>query len=180
MLLLIGALTDLAHRYGLPMFGTAGYTDAKCVDQQAGAEAAISYYAAALSGANLVHDTGLMDHAELVSAEMMVFCDEIISWLRRYLRKLEISEESLALDLIHEVGADGHFLEAKHTLRHVREDWIPTVSDRCSYHRWAAEGATTLQRRANQRVREIIESHRAEPLSTDVAQAVQAIVEGKE
>jgi trimethylamine--corrinoid protein Co-methyltransferase len=108
--------------------------------------------------------------------EFLTHCDEIIGWLRRYFRKLEISEETLALDLIHEVGPDDHFIETQHTLRHCREDWAPTLSDRYDYQRWAAKGATTLQQRANKKVREILESHRVEPLPQDVVEAIEAVV----
>jgi trimethylamine--corrinoid protein Co-methyltransferase len=70
-------------------------------------------------------------------------------------------------------------LEAEHTLRHVREDWFPTVSDRFAHHRWAAEGATTLQQRANRKAREIVNDHRAEPLSKDVVKRINAIISGQ-
>jgi len=111
----------LAHHYGVPIFGTAGCSDAKVFDAQAAAEAALTLFANAVSGANLIHDIGYLDCAMTGSLELVVFCDEMVGWLRRYLRKLDISEETLALDLIHEVGPDGHFLETEHTLRHVRE-----------------------------------------------------------
>ena len=167
---------DLAHYHGIPIFGTAGCSDAKVFDAQAAAEAALTLFANAIGGANLIHDIGYLDCAMTGSLELVVLCDEIIGWLRRYLRKLEISEETLILDLIHEVGPDGHFLEAEHTLRHVREDWVPTVFDRFPYDRWAAEGAATLQQRANQKVRQIIETHRAESLPEDVLETLQAII----
>ena len=166
----------LAHHYGLPIFGTAGCSDAKIFDAQAAAEAATSLFANAINGANLIHDVGYLDCAMTGSLELVAFCDEIIGWLRRYLRKLEITEETLALDLIHETGPDGHFLETAHTLRHVRDDWLPTLSDRSAHHRWAAEGATTLQQRANKSVRQIIESHRAEPLPEDVIESIEGVV----
>ncbi len=169
----------LAHHHGIPIFGTAGCSDAKVFDAQAAAEAALTLFANTVGGANLIHDVGYLDCAMTGSLELVVFCNEIIGWLRRYLRKLEISEETLALDLIHEVGPDGHFLEAEHTLRHVREDWFPTVSDRFAHHRWAAEGATTLQQRANRKAREIVNDHRAEPLSKDVVKRINAIISGQ-
>jgi trimethylamine--corrinoid protein Co-methyltransferase len=110
------------------------------------------------------------------SLEFLAFCDEAIGWLRRYFRKLEISEETLALELIDEIGPDGHFIDTRHTLRHVREDLVPTLSDRYDYRRWANMGSRTLQQRAVQRVREIITSHRAEPLSQQVAASLEAVV----
>jgi trimethylamine--corrinoid protein Co-methyltransferase len=168
---------DLAHYYSIPTFGTAGASDAKVFDAQAASEAALTLFDEMLNGANLIHDVGYLDCATTGSLEFLAFCDEVIGWLRRYFRKLEISEETLALDLIHEIGPDGHFVDTVHTLRHVREDWVPTLSDRYNHHRWAAKGATTLQQRANQRVREIIESHRAAPLPRVLVKSIESVVE---
>ncbi len=167
---------DLAHHYGMPIFGTAGCSDAKLFDAQAASEAALSLFINAIAGANLIHDLGYLDCGMTGSLELVAFCDEIIGWLRRYLRELEICEETLALDLIHEIGPDGQFLDTEHTLRHFREDWVPSLSDRLDYDRWAAKGSTTLQQRANQKVREMIETHRAERLPEDVLESVRAIV----
>jgi len=167
---------DLAHHYGIPTFGMAGCSDAKTFDAQAAAEAALTLFDNALNGANLIHDVGYLDCAMTGCLEFLVFCDELIGWLRRYLRKLEISEETLALDLIHEVGPDGHFIDRKHTLRHVREEWVPALMDRNNYQRWAANGATTLQERANHRVREVLADHRAEPLSQEITQTIEAML----
>ena len=167
---------DLAHYYGIPTFGAAGASDAKVLDAQAAGEAALGLFDEMLCGANLIHDVGYLDCATTGSLEFLCFCNEVIGWLRQYFRKLEVSEETLALDLIHEIGPDGHFVDTKHTLQHFREDWVPTLFDRHDYRRWAAQGATTLQKRANLKVREIIESRRAEPLSQDIVQTLEEII----
>jgi trimethylamine--corrinoid protein Co-methyltransferase len=168
---------DMAHHYGLPIFGTAGCSDAKVFDAQAAAEAALSLLTNTLGGANLIHDIGYLDFAMTGSLELVALCDEIVGWIKRYLRPLEISEETLALDLIHDLGPDGSFLDTQHTVRHCHEDWAPALMDRQNYDRWAESGATTLQERANWQVREILETHRAEPLPEDVQQALKAVVE---
>jgi trimethylamine--corrinoid protein Co-methyltransferase len=167
----------LAHHYGLPIFGTAGCSDAKVFDAQAAAEAAVSLLTNTLGGANLIHDIGYLDFAMTGSLELVAFCDEALGWIKRYLRPLEISDETLALDLIKDIGPDGSFLDTQHTVRHCRESWMPTLMDRQNYERWAESGAATLQERANHKVREILETHRAEPLPEDVRQALKAIVE---
>lgn len=168
---------ELAHYYDMPIFGTAGCSDAKIFDAQAAAEASLSILLHTVSGANLVHDIGYLDCAMTGSLELVAFCDEIIEWVRRYTRKLEISEETLALDLIDQVGPDGNFLDSEHTLEHVRDEWRPNLVDRHSYQRWLDRGATTLQQRANQRVRHILETHRPEPFPEDVVSAVKAVVQ---
>jgi trimethylamine--corrinoid protein Co-methyltransferase len=167
---------DLAHYYGIPTFGAAGCSDAKVFDGQAAAEAALMLFENCLQGANLIHDVGYLDCAMTGSLELVMFCNEVISWLRRFMRNLEISEETLALDLIHEVGPDGNFLETAHTLRHVRGDWQPGLFDRLDFNRWASEGKSTLGDRANQKAKEIITNHRAVPLPGDIIKRLDAIV----
>jgi trimethylamine--corrinoid protein Co-methyltransferase len=166
---------DLAHHYGVPIFGTAGCSDAKIFDAQAAGEVALNLFANTIAGANLIHDVGYLDCAMTYSFELLAYGNEVISWLKRYLRPPEINEETLALDLIDQVGPDGHFLESKHTLKHVREDWQPTLFDRFDYNRWAGAGANTLEGRANQKVRQILEEHRPEPLPKEVSQSLDAV-----
>jgi trimethylamine--corrinoid protein Co-methyltransferase len=168
---------ELAHHYGVPIFGTAGCSDAKVFDAQAAAEASLSILLHAISGANLVHDVGYLDCAMTGSLELVAFCDEIIEWVRRYTRRLEINEDTLALDLIEQVGPDGTFLDSEHTLKYVREEWRPKLMDRRSYQRWKERGATTLQQRANHRVRQILDTHQPPPFTDDVATAVRAVVQ---
>jgi trimethylamine--corrinoid protein Co-methyltransferase len=166
---------DLAHFYGLPIFGTAGRSDSKCFDTQAAAEAALSILLNAISGANLVHDVGYLDFALNTSLELVVYCDELIGWVKRYLRGLEINEETLALDLIEEVGTDGQFLDSRHTLSHFREIWYPFLADRQNFEKWVADGSRRLEDRVNEKVREIIETHRCEPVASDTAVEIRAI-----
>ena len=161
---------DLAHYYDIPIFGTAGCSDAKIFDAQAAAEAALTLFDNILNGANLIHDIGYLDCAMTGSLEFVYFNNELIGWLKQYLHKLEINEETLALDLIHAIGPDGTFLDAEHTFKHVREDWHPSIFDRLDYSRWAEQGGKKVRERANERVKEIIEKHRADPLPSDIVQ----------
>jgi trimethylamine--corrinoid protein Co-methyltransferase len=167
---------DLAHHYGIPIFGEGGCSDSKVFDAQAAAEAALTLFDGAVNGVNLIHDVGYLDCAMTGSLDFVAFCDELIGWLRAYLRRLEISEETLALDLIHQVGPDGDFFETRHTLEHLREGWIPRIFDRRNYQRWASQGATALAQRATLRVRDILDHHRARPLPDEVVQKLNDMV----
>jgi trimethylamine--corrinoid protein Co-methyltransferase len=164
MHLLSSAMATMAHYYHLPVFGTAGCTDAKQIDAQAGTEAALSVYIAALSGANLIHDIGLMDHATILSADFLVYNDEIISMVKNYFRPVKIDAESLALDVIDSVGPGRNFLQEKHTLKHYKEDWYPDLFDRSIYEKWQDAGKRTLVQRLQKKTQQILEKHEPKPL----------------
>ena len=169
---------DLARHYRIPTF-TAACTDAKIFDAQAAGETVLTLFEKTLNGANIIHDLGYLDCAMTGSLELVVYSDEVIEWIKRYWRPFELTEESLALDLIHATGPDGHFLETDHTLRHFRELWAPALFDRMDFETWSSKGSLTLQQKANQRVLEIIGSHRAERLPPEVKAKLADLVARK-
>jgi trimethylamine--corrinoid protein Co-methyltransferase len=172
-----GFNADLAHWYGLPSFGIGGMSGAKTVDGQAALEATLTLLLASLSGEQLIHDVGYLDNGLTASLEQLVICHEIIGWIKGFLPGLEISEDTLALDLIHQVGADGNFLEMEHTALHCRDDWYPQLLDRQSYDDWANEGSPTLRSRAKQKVDEILASYTPRPIPLKIEQAWAQIIE---
>jgi len=169
---------DLARHYRIPTF-TVACTDAKIFDAQAAGETALTLFEKTLNGANIIHDLGYLDSAMTGSLELVVYSDEVIEWIKRYWQPFELTEESLALDLIHATGPDGHFIETDHTLRHFRELWAPALFDRLDFETWSSKGSLTLQQKANQRVLEIIGSHRAEPLPPGVTAKLAEVVARK-
>jgi trimethylamine--corrinoid protein Co-methyltransferase len=171
-----GVAQAMAHHYGLPMFALGGCSDSKCVDQQAGIEAALTLMVTALTGGHIVHDLGYLESGLCYSLAQLVICDEIVGWLAHCLRGVDTSEEALAVDLIHEMGPDGQYLDSEHTLKHFRDRWHPTLIDRQNYDNWQAQGSKTLAQRAAERVDEILAEHQVQPLPDDVAQKVKAIV----
>ncbi|TEU08160.1 MAG: trimethylamine methyltransferase [Anaerolineales bacterium] len=175
-----GVAQAMAHFYGMPMFALGGCSDSKCVDQQAGIEAALTLMVTALSGGHIVHDLGYLESGLCYSLAQLAICDEIVSWLEHCLRGVDVSEEALAVDLIDQVGPDGQYLDSDHTRMHFRERWYPTLINRDNYDNWLAKGGKTLGQRAAERVEEILAEHKPDPLPPDVAQAVRAIVERAE
>ncbi len=167
---------ELAHYYGLPVFGLAGASDSKIPDQQAAVEAALSMFIETLYGVNLIHDVGYLESGKCNSLEQLVICDEIINYIKRFMQGVEVSEETLALDLIHEVGHAEGFISAEHTMRHFREDWYPNLFNRETYEMWERAGGKSLRERANEKVEHILETHQPEPLLADVQQEIDRIV----
>ena len=171
---------DFVHFLGLPMFALAGCSDSKTVDQQAGIEAALTLMTDALCGGNIVHDLGYLESGMTGSLAQLVICDEILSWLEHFVRGVEISDETLALDLIDAVGPDGQYLDSDHTLKHHRERWYPDLFDRDNYDGWLDKGSRTLEQRATERVTRILGGHTPEPLPQVAVEGIRAIVERSE
>jgi trimethylamine--corrinoid protein Co-methyltransferase len=175
-----GIAQSMGQYYGLPMFTLAGCTDAKCVDQQAAIEAALTLMTVALGGGHIVHDLGYLESGLCYSLAQLVICDEILNWLDRSLSEIEVNEETMAVDVIDEVGPDGQYLDNEHTLRHFRKLWYPSLFERDIYENWQAKGGKTLAERAAERVEKILLEHKPEPLPVEVVRAVHAIVERAE
>ncbi len=169
-------LVELAHRYGLPIFGLTGCSDSKLPDQQAAAEAALSILLESLAGAQMAHDVGYLDSGMTDSIEQVVICDEIIGYTRHFMRETEVSDETLALDLIDEIGPDGDFMGSRHTRKHFREDWYPQLFERRNYDGWLKAGGKSLRDRAREKALDILEHHQPEPLPTGVQQELDEIV----
>lgn len=172
-----GIAEALAHFYELPVFTLGGASDAKLPDGQAAAEAALTLMLRALNGGQLVHDLGYLESGLCGSLAQLAICDEIVGWIKAALSEVEINEETLALDLIDQVGPDGQFLESAHTLQHYRERWYPRLFERENYERWQSRGGKSVVQRAAERVEEILTHHTPPVLPTDVAARVHAVVE---
>jgi trimethylamine--corrinoid protein Co-methyltransferase len=170
------AVAQLGRWYGIPTWGYAGCTDAKILDEQAAVEALLSVVMAKFSGANLIHDVGYIESGLTASFEMIVLTDELVSLTDNLMKGVEINDETLMLDEIHDAGPGGHFLDTKQTLERFRDFWYPSLLDRSRREQWLAEGATTLGQRLNARVNEIIKEHRPRPLDSDQKRKVQKIL----
>ncbi|MCK4323231.1 MAG: trimethylamine methyltransferase family protein, partial [Armatimonadetes bacterium] len=132
-------------------------------------EATMATLMAKFTGCNLIHDVGYIESGLTASWDMLVMCDEFIGAAKRVAKGFELSEETLALDLIDGVGPQGHFMAERHTAENFRKEfWIPELIDRSNFDKWQAEGETSLLDRTRDKVREILESHQPEPLDADL------------
>jgi trimethylamine--corrinoid protein Co-methyltransferase len=173
--LMVAALTELSRYYRLPMFGTAGCIDAEVVDAQAGAEVTYQILMTALSGAELVHDVGLVYHATTISPELIVFVNEIIDMVNVSMGGIEINDETLPLDLIERVGPRGTYISEKHTLKHFRKFWAPTIFDRSVVK---DEGTKRCGDLLKEKTIKILETHKPKPLPDDVLKELKKVEEG--
>jgi trimethylamine--corrinoid protein Co-methyltransferase len=176
MSLALGAQAEVAQSFGLPSWGLAGCTDAKAVDAQAGSESAFTILAQGLSGLNLIHDVGYMDNGMVCSTAQLVLGDENIGMARRFIEGITVNAETLALDLIEEVGPAGHFLEKDHTHKHFKnEQWRPNLMTRVGFDEWQSQGARDTAERIQEKLKIILQEHQAPELPDKVLAAMDSI-----
>jgi len=168
-------MAEMAHHFGLPNFGTAGTSDAQILDGQAVLEATSSCLVAYLTGANLIHDVGLLGNATVVMPAMIVATDEIISMLRQLLEPVPVGDDDLALDVIRAVGPGGEFVTHQHTFEHFGGVWYPDLLYRGGAEAWVASDGR-FEDRVSARACELMDRHEPEPLPEELARAVQAVV----
>ena len=166
--LALSACADLYHYYGIPMWGTAGVSDAHALDQQAAMEWTVSLMTAGLDGANLVHDVAYLGQGLVGHPAAIVMCAEIISSVKRMLKGFSIDDPHLGLDVIREVGPGGNFLTSDHTFDYFRtEHWQPQITSRKTLDTWQKGNADSWGERAVARAREILKEHAPAPLSAE-------------
>ncbi|MBL6982621.1 MAG: trimethylamine methyltransferase family protein [Anaerolineales bacterium] len=170
------AIAQLGRRYGIPTWGYAGCTDAKVMDEQASLESLLSVMMAKFSGANLIHDVGYMESGLTCSFEMIVLTDELIALTDHLMKGIEINDDKLMLDEIHNVGPGGHFLNTQQTMKRFKDFWYPSLLDRGIRPTWLEEGSTTLGDRLTSRVKEILAGYQPKPLDPEKKRNIQEIL----
>jgi trimethylamine--corrinoid protein Co-methyltransferase len=180
MSLATAASAQLCAMYDIPLgYGTGGITDSRVPDVRAGLESGLTTLAAALCGVEVIHDgvSGLMAGGMAISFEQFILDNEIAKWTNRFLRGIDVNPETLALDVIKDVGPGGHFLEQRHTLNLFREEHlISPLMSREYLLEWPASEAEDIVVQAREQVEEILASHHPPELDPEVKTSIQGIL----
>ena len=160
---LMAACAQMANFYDLPGGIAAGMADSKLPDAQSGLEKAYTNTLAGQAGANLVYEAAGM-HASLLgcSYESFVIDDDMLGAIQRTIRGIEITEDSLSIEVMRRVCTEGpnHFLGDAQTMALMQKEYLyPQVADRSSPKEWAEQGSTDVLQRARSRVGDILSRH---------------------
>ncbi len=165
----IAAQSEVARSFNLPTWGLAGATDSKLLDAQAGLESAFSILSQGLSGLNLIHDVGYMASGMVCSPEQLVMGNEIVGMTKRFVEGITITRETLARQVMEDVGPGGHFLVQKHTMDHFKNELSTTkLLNRQTIDAWKDAGKPSMEDRVKEEVRKIAKNHQPEPLSNKI------------
>jgi len=177
--LIVTATAQMARYYGLPSRSGGALTDAHSPDAQAGSESMLSLLTAVNSGVDLViHAAGILSSYLAFSYEKFVLDDEMCGMVRWFRRGITVTPETLAYEVIVDVGPGGNFLMEPHTVEHCRtEFWQPEVYSRQSLEAWMAAGRPDVAGRARQRWQQLLAEHQDPPLDAATARQLRAYVE---
>jgi trimethylamine--corrinoid protein Co-methyltransferase len=173
MLLIAGCL-EMGHHYRIPIAGGSAHGGSRGIlDGDAGRQQMFGGLTRMLLRGNA--GVGIGAGSSLESA---VLADETIGMLKVMMKGVPVNDETLALDVIQELGAgSGGYLAHPHTFRHFRALWQPSTVARSSYEGWVAQGRKTTDDYAKERLRDIMRNHQPKPVPDSAAQIMQDIIQ---
>ena len=119
---------------------------------------------------------GLGPGVQANSYAAMVFHNENLRAISRVLRGIEISDEALALNVIDEIGPEGHFLSHEHTLKYFRKEYFfPKLFDRTDFEAYEKGDMKDLSERSYEIAKKIIEKHEPAPLDKNIEEELEKI-----
>lgn len=175
--LMNAAAAQICHRYDLPIYNTCGMTESKLPDVQAGYEKGMTVAVTALAGAEYNHHaSGMLESLLAVAYEQYIIDDDLNGNVMRLVKGLQVTEEALSVDVIHEAcNGDNHFLAAPQTLALMHEEYYyPHTADRGTRDEWERQGGLDMRELARRRAREILRQHYPEAIDSSLDAAIRS------
>jgi trimethylamine--corrinoid protein Co-methyltransferase len=178
--LINAASAQMAQFYKLPVYTTAGMSDSKVNDAQAGYESAVTSVMVALAGGNFIHDAaGFLEFCMTASYDKLVIDNEIIGMVMRAVEGIKVTEETLAFDQLKAAGPGGHFVSSRHTRRYMRSElYHPTLSDRENRDVWEQAGSKDAWTRATEIARSVLDAPDKPVLAPEVIERIKSEISG--
>ncbi|WP_259782997.1 trimethylamine methyltransferase family protein [Aestuariispira ectoiniformans] len=179
-LVLYGA-AQLARRLGVPFRSGGGLNASKVPDAQAAYESANTLQTAALAGVNfMLHTAGWLEGGLSMGYEKFVMDADQAAMIGRLLTGPDMSENGQAMDAIREVGPGNHFLGCAHTQANFETAFYRSpLADNNSFEQWESEGSKTMEVRANEYWKKLLNEYEAPAIDPGVDEALQEFIAKK-
>jgi trimethylamine--corrinoid protein Co-methyltransferase len=175
------AAAKLAQYYGIPSWVAGGWGDSKLPDAQAGHEKTLTALLPALAGANIIYGSGSLEMGTVLDWAQLVMDNEFAGMIKHVVNGIPVNDETLAVDVIHEIGPFGDFISHEHTRKYMRTlQSQPKLIDRRRRDFWLQLGGKDLAERAREEAKYILKTHKPDPLPPEVLSTVRSIVEAAE
>jgi trimethylamine--corrinoid protein Co-methyltransferase len=181
--LMAAALAQMLRFYGVPMGVHGSTTRANVLDAQVGYETGILNLFSALSGSDVIIEctSASLENTATSFPEQAIIGNEICSFINRILQGIEVNPDTLAVDVIREVGLGGEYLTHNHTMEHFKaEQWDAQLGNRMTMEPWEEEGAMDIRAKAREKLKTILATHQPKPLEPEVQRKLQQIVDEAE
>ena len=173
------AMVQMGRFYQFPIYINVGLTDAKTLDAQAGAEKGTTMLLGALAGADMFGHAGICGTDHAAGLAWLLADHELMAYVKRIARGFDVTAETLATDVIEQVGPGGSFLAEEHTVKHFRNElWLPdTAWTRQTWDAWATDGHPTIGDRLRNEVSRILREHEPKPIDEALTCEIDGIVD---
>ena len=131
---------------------------------------------AVLAGANIIYGMGMLESGITFDFGQLVMDNEFARMVKHTVNGFSIDTETLAVDIIAEVGPAKDFLMHDHTFRHMRSQSKPELIDRKGMEEWKASGGKDIYLRATHAARDILDNHKPKPLPDATAARLRSII----
>ena len=173
--ILKAGMAQMGRFLNMPVRMPSMLRDAKVLDAQAGFETGMIGTVTGLVAD--VMDSMQLDMDMVVDFPDLLFCDDCMAGVERFARELVVNEETIAFDVIREVGQGGSFLGHKHTFENFRQElWMPQLLERRNWESWESDGSRDISEVATEKVLKMLEVESPVLLSDEAERAIDAIV----
>ncbi len=175
--MMVGA--QMARRYNLPYRGSGSLNTSKVPDAQSAYETMWTIWPAVMAHTNFImHSYGWLEGGLTVSYEKCIIDMESLAMFQHFLQEVEISDETLALDMIAEVGPGGHHFGTSHTqARYQSEFYSEFLGDRQNYETWQLKGGADAAQRANKIWKQVLKCYEQPPMDDAIHDELKEFVE---
>ena len=172
------AFHQIWRKYGIPTGNVPGYSNSKKIDFQNGYERGMATLINAAAGAHIQEFQGAVSMELTHSPVMAVLDNDITGWIGRLIEGIQVTNETLGIDLINEVGPiPGSYLTTEHTREWwKKEQFRPKVADRECYPEWIKGGKKDALALAKAKVEEILATHKPKPLTLEESKAIDEVL----
>ena len=149
--------------------------DSKKLDAQSGHEFTLTAIIPALAGANLIYGVGMLDSALTWDYASAYLQNEFIDMILKVVNGIQITDKTLAMDVIRDVGPAGEFITHEHTYNNFKKLSNPKMMNRDNRENWEAAGSPDIAELAFEKSQDILQNYQPEPRSEKVQKELDSI-----